>query len=267
MNGVTHDADTVFCIECGIVNEDATTLLRETQETAARQAKDLNIKDSQLKKLRNGERALQLSPDYPKAMRVLVRWQRMCAPQTRELEGKRLEHCLARCKGYDEEELNTAVDGYARFPFIVGRGQRSHVGTPAQWRADAELIFRNATLVDQGIRLAQEQEAQIPHAVLEQIPWKRIRELNRKAIIQFLTDRFGQISDFAGNGFLESPCPVCDDGSKLSTPLRVTPLDAMLAYLVECRVCGLDDRRILTMLGRARSRPREEAIQLEMACV
>ena len=268
MNGVTTDAkNTVFCTECGIVNDDATTLLYENQETIDRQAHELNAAKGQLKKLRSGERSMQLSPDYPKAMRVLVRWQRKCAPNTRELEGKRLEHCLARCKTYDEAELNLSVDGYARFPFIVGRGQRSHVGTPAQWRADAELIFRSATLVDQGIRLAADQVAQIPHAVLEQISWKRVRELNRKAIIEFLTQRFGRLSDFSGNGFLESPCPACDDGSGLDTPLRVSPLDAWLGYLVECRRCGLDDLRLLGMLNRRHERAREEAVQLEMAHV
>ena len=265
MNGVTTN-DAIFCTDCGSVHDDATTLLAEQSRVIVKQAREINFYKGE--RSREHQDDPKRSPHYATAMRVLERWRAKCAPQTRELENKRLEYCVARCKTYPEEELNSSVDGYARFPFIVGRGQRSHVGTPAQWRADAALIFRSAELVDQGIRLASNQEAQIPHAVLEQVSWKRIRELNRRAIIVFLTERFGQLSDFAGNGFLESPCPSCDDGSGLSTPLRITPLDAWLGYLVECRVCGLDDSRIMGMLSRvARGRAREEAVQLELASV
>ena len=267
MNGVTDDA--VFCPSCGLVHDDATTLVHEQQQDILRQAHELSCQKGTITKLQNGEGtvyAMRLSPAYPAAMRVLRGWQSKCAPNTRELEGKRLEHCLARLRKYNEDELDTCVDGYARFPFLVGRGQRSNVGTPAQWRADAEMIFRTAEKVDQGIRLAQEQVTQIPHAVLEQMSWKRIRELNYRAIIGFLTERFGPpVGDL--NGFRSSPCPNCDDGRALATPLRITPLDMVLSYLVECASCGLNDSRILPMVAKRFRAERVEVAQLELACV
>ena len=153
-------------------------------------------------------------------------------PSTRELEGRRLDNCFARLERHTEADLNLAVDGYSRFPFIVDKGRRSAFGTPSQWRADAELIFRDAEHVKQGMDLAQNQVAYVPHLLLEQISWRRIEDLNRKLLIAFLTECFGAPTDF-GSGWLESPCPRCDDGQAVNIPLRFVPADTDLNYIAQ----------------------------------
>ena len=270
MNGLRDDG-LVFCTNtaCGMVHDDATTLLRELQDKIEDYRKEL---EGKLKKIRLLEReqhsAIRRHPNYEVAMRVLVRWQELCAPSTRELEGRRLDNCFARLKHHTEADLNLAVDGYSRFPFIVGKGRRSAFGTPSQWRADAELIFRDAEHVKQGMDLAQDQVAYVPHLLLEQISWRRIKDLNRKLLIAFLTECFGAPTDF-GSGWLESPCPRCDDGQAVNIPLRIVPADTDLSYIAQCSHCDISDLHLLQMAAARKTHAAapEEAVQLELLSV
>jgi hypothetical protein len=199
-----------------------------------------------IQRLRTGdEYQAAHSPYYETAMRVLNRWRRVLAPGARELGGKRLVHCVARLNGnYSELELDHAVDGYGHFPYIVNK-QRSPIGRPTQWCADAEFIFRNAKNVEQGWRLAEQQTAQIPPSVLETVSWRYVRDLNRRAIVVYLTECFGRPLD-DGNGYLDSPCPRCDDGRGVVMRLRIAP---GLSYLANCSNCGLSDVQLLEMIA------------------
>lgn len=151
------------CGECGGVNEDAAARIAALEEQVvilsgdtALLERELRSKRAQIKRLKSDQDlALRRDPAYPSAERVLLYWQRICAPASREpVAGKRLENCLARLHGrYTEEDLKRACDGYALKPYMVG-GRRTHDGPKDDWRADAELIFRTAGHVDQGLRIA-----------------------------------------------------------------------------------------------------------------
>jgi len=261
MNGVKTDEDgrpqVVFCADCGLVHGEATALLEETQAIASEAQQHLQhieeerrIQRDRIHKLqREAYERAKNSAHYLVAREVLERWRELCHPKARELEGNhRLEHCVARLKGgYKQDELDRSVDGYARFPYVVEK-RRSPIGPPSRWYADAELIFRTPGHVNTGIRLAGEQHADIPYALLSMVPWQRVRELNRRTILSYLRRRFGGLVE--EDGYVYSPCPRCDDGTAMRTPLVVAP--ASLHYLVECRSCGLDEARLLSSL---RQRP------------
>jgi len=240
-------------------------MLRQTQVDLANAEGELRTKRAQIKRLQ-GEamQAMRQSPRYPIAMRVLTRWRERCAPSAKELEGKRLENCLARLRRYSEDDLDTAVEGYARFPFVVNK-QRSPMGTPAQWFADAELIFRSGGHVNTGMRLAQDQVAQIPPFLLEQIPWQRVRQLNRAVIVRFLTWHFGAAPmQLDGNEYLSSACPRCCSKESLEMPLRIFRADSTWAtHVAECWRCGYTEAQLLGLIKEKRPSARAE-LQLEL---
>jgi hypothetical protein len=265
MNGLS-DEGLVFCTACGTVHDDATSLFKEQGEKIEDYRLDLEGKRRKIKVLEGDTRQRsQNHPKRPVALRVLTRWRDLCAPGVKELEGRRLDNCLARLKYFSEADLNLAVDGYSRFPFIVGKGRRSPFGTPKEWRADAELIFRDAEHVKQGMDLAQDQVAYVPHLLLEQVPYQRIKELNRGLVIAFLTECFGVAPTDLGSGVLESPCPRCDDGREVTCPLRIAPAHAELSYLARCSACDLNEIQLLQMAAarKAHCAAPEEAVQLE----
>ena len=155
-DGVVIDSD-------GQVDEEATEAYAELQELID----DLRIRvtgqDEELDKYRRKVMALQAdqytkltaSKHYEPAMRVLRSWQTLCQPTAKELETDRLKLVISRFNGGEtEERLLKAVLGYSRYPYLVN-WQRVRSGSKAQWKAEAEFVFRNAKNVEAGIRLAE----------------------------------------------------------------------------------------------------------------
>jgi hypothetical protein len=158
-----------LCDACGTLNEEAAARIAALEEQVAVLSEDvgslereLRGKRAQIKRLKaDSDAAIKNDPRYATAIVVLKHWKKACAPNARELGGKRLENCIARLKkspqakeGYTAEELMRAVDGYALKPYMVNF-KRSHVGTQEDWKADAEFIFRDPQKVDAGIRIAE----------------------------------------------------------------------------------------------------------------
>jgi hypothetical protein len=151
-----------YVCECGQVNEKAHDRVTALQgqlvmltEDIANLERDLRSKRSHIKRLQSKQdMMLREDPLHHPAMNVLNHWKATCSPKARELAGTRLERVLARLRaGYTEAELKRACDGYALQPYVVA-GKRSHEGPKDAWHADAELIFRDAKHVDQGLRIA-----------------------------------------------------------------------------------------------------------------
>jgi hypothetical protein len=118
--------------------------------------------ERQLQRLKGeGDKRLRTHRLYPKAAHVLQNWQQLCYPQARELEGgERLKNVIDRLTGgHTEAELMRSTFGYSRFAYVVN-GRRMAVGTPAQRRVDAELIFRDPKRVADGLALADEADRQ-----------------------------------------------------------------------------------------------------------
>jgi hypothetical protein len=135
-----------------------TTIIEEQKQQLLTMTKLLTDKERQLQRMKgDGDKKLRSHRHYPVAMRVLQDWQRNCYPKARELEGgERLKNVVDRLQGgHTEEELFASIAGYSRFPYVVN-GRRMAVGTPAQRRVDAELIFRDPKHVADGIALAAE---------------------------------------------------------------------------------------------------------------
>jgi hypothetical protein len=242
MVGIT-DGGVVACADCGCVHQDATALVAQLRSDVANLELELRTKRRAIKGLQGDDaHKAQASPHYQTAMRVLGFWKNICLPTARELNGKRLDHCLARLTaGYDEQRLNEAVLGYSHYPFIVNN-KRSAIGEPSQWAADAELIFRSAKFVDNGIRLAHSHKVEIPASVLAQIPYRKVMECNRQAIIAFLTDRYGELLE--EDGYLYSPCPNCPNGI---APLQIAPLGT--SWVARCTACPLTAENLLAIIA------------------
>lgn len=243
-NGIS-DQGIVGCIECGAVHGPASALLTELQEDVGNLERELRVKRSQIKSLKHEQdQSLKQSPYYPAAMRVLNNWASLCAPNTRELTGGgRLEKCIARLKGgFTEQDLDLAVLGYSRFPY-VGKNGRIHLGTKKQWFADAELIFRTPQNVKRGMDMASDDAPEIPYEMLERTHWRRVQQANRKLITNYLTNRMG--GPLESNDFLMWTCPVCDNHPSMT--LRVAPVG--YSFLATCSGCGLTDERLLRMIS------------------
>jgi hypothetical protein len=145
-------ADVVACPHCGSV-------LGELQMHIAGMERDLAAKRRRIAAL-EGEvkRKLREDPMFPQAMEVLERWRKELAPRTRELNGQRLTHCLARLHGgYTKDELIISVLGYRNKPYVTSSGRSAH-GRDSERHVDAELIFRDAKHVDQGMAMAAQSE-------------------------------------------------------------------------------------------------------------
>jgi hypothetical protein len=152
------------CPGCGTLLEDMTNLrqeLADVREDLKEAHRQLGIAHMMVTKLRSEQRREQPDPRTDEALEILRYWKALCAPRTRELNGPRLKNCLARLNGhkdqddgYSAEELKECVRGYAFRPYVVN-GCRVAQGTPDQRYVDAELVFRDAKHVDQGIMLAR----------------------------------------------------------------------------------------------------------------
>lgn len=237
----------VACSGCGSVNTQATEQLARLRADVANLEADLRGKRARMAEMRAEQSAAaEARPEATVALEILNEWRELCAPYTRELGGKRLDTTIARLRGgYTAEQLRQCVQGYARRPYVVGRGQRSPVGNPSQRRIDATLIFRDANHVDAGIALELElgsngHGARIPMDAIERVPWRQVQGANRRVIIRSLEREFGGGYD-DGNGFMAWPCPRCQNAPALT--LRVAPLG--LSYLAECGACGLSEQQLL----------------------
>jgi hypothetical protein len=239
MNGIT-DQGLVVCEGCGTVHDDATQLIKQLVEHRDGLEADLRGKRSAISRLK-GEQdaALRASPHYGDAHNVLLFWQETCSPKARELDGERLRLVIARLKGkYLVADLKLSVLGYARFPYVSDRG-RSATGTPSQWQADADLIFRSAKHVDAGLRLAQRQVQAAPRE-LGMIPWRQAQAANRRLIVDWLETRQGP--GLTREEFRRWGCPKC------AGALWVAPVGAGKAWLACCNSCGLTDEELLPMI-------------------
>jgi hypothetical protein len=248
MVGITDDG-IVACLDCGCVHDDATALVAQLRADVENLERELRTKRSKIKQLQgDAAHKAQSSPHYQTALRVLSFWKHICLPSAKELNGKRLENCIARlCGGYNENSLNESVLGYSQYPYIVDR-RRSAMGEPHEWAADAEMIFRSAKFVDAGIRLSKSHNVQIPLSVLAQIPYRQVQRANRRAILEFLTDTYGQLLE--DGGFYQSPCPRCNNAV---APLWIAP-DGY-SWLAVCKSCGLNEDAILALIKDPASRP------------
>jgi predicted Rdx family selenoprotein len=155
----TPEHEVVFCPECGAVLAAFQELLDAKSEAIAdlhQQNIGLLAKVSRLRGEQLDKR--KSDPRFEDAQAILELWRELLSPKARDLNGKRLENVLARLKktphskdGYVVEELMWSIRGYALKPYVVN-GRRTATGTADDWHADAELIFRDAGKVDQGIR-------------------------------------------------------------------------------------------------------------------
>lgn len=233
------------CTECGAVHAGAGELLAQLRGDTEGLERDLRSKRTQIKRLQaEQDEALRASPFYPDALAALGRWRDLCAPTAKELGGKRLELAIARLRGrYTRADLELSFLGYSRFPYVTDKG-RSPDGKPNQWQADAEQILRSPKMVEQGWRLAKRQAPAAP-TNLSEVPWRKVRGENRRAIVDYLTKRFGGGIE-AGYEFLAWPCPRCDNHPACT--LRVVSASASLSYLVSATCCGLNDEQMLALL-------------------
>jgi hypothetical protein len=158
------------CGECGMDVEHVSAALQEKDRRIAvleeqvdvlkedvRNAEgELRGKRAQIKRMKvQQDAALRASDHFEAAMDVLEKWRELCSPNARELGGKRLANVIDRLRGgYTASELKESVWGYSLKPYVVD-GKRSHTGSPDDWYADAELIFRDATKVDAGLAIAK----------------------------------------------------------------------------------------------------------------
>jgi hypothetical protein len=184
------------CGECGCLLPDVQRALATRdqmvdvlREDVASLEAELRSKRAAIKRLKSDQdRSLRADPRYDEAMNVLSHWRATCAPQARELGGKRLENVLARLHGkYTSDQLKRSAEGYALKPYVVN-GRRQPSGPKDDWRADAELIYRDAAHVDQGMRIADQADvlrAEIgPRAVASTTPdlTEELGELGKAAL-------------------------------------------------------------------------------------
>lgn len=151
------------CEGCGQINEAAADRIRVLEEQVAILQEDVENLDrdhrrdlAQIRRLKADHDArLRGDEHFTAACDVLDHWQAVCSPTAREpYSPKRLEAVLARLHGgYPPATLKRACDGYALKPYVVN-GHRTHDGPKDSWQADAELIFRDAKHVDQGLRIS-----------------------------------------------------------------------------------------------------------------
>jgi hypothetical protein len=143
----------VECAGCAARDEMLTTLREDVgnleRELRRYRAENKRLRKEQSQRLRSHDR-------YPEAKLVLRHWQEVVAPSARELDSdRRLEPVIARLVGgHTVEELCRCADGYALKPYVVG-GRRTHEGPKDDWRADADLIFRDAKRVAAGLAIAE----------------------------------------------------------------------------------------------------------------
>lgn len=234
----------VACGECGSVNEPATQLLEQVREQLALAERDLRAKRSQIAALRaEQDEAYSSRPQFADAVTVLTYWREKIMPGAREIRsGDRMGHTIARLRGaagskYTKEDLLVCVDGYAKFPYVTRRG-RAGSGLPAEWRADAELIFRSPRHVDDGMRLAKEQVYYAPEA-LSFVPWQSARLANRVVIYEWLAAH-GDRMAVLPNEVVAYACPFDD----CEGHMHVNGVESS-GRVALCTTCNRDETTLL----------------------
>jgi hypothetical protein len=251
-------ADVCFCEVCGLVNATATARLQELEG-------DLTNAELDKRKLRRrvatleGERGrlMQADKHYKSAQGVLNLWRELCAPGAKEPYSEtRMKPLLARLHaGYTVGDLVEAIQGYARFPYVV-RGRRVAFGHATDRVVDAEFIFRNAQHVDRGRMMARSDLTDAPVApVVAKVPWRKVWEENRRLVLAALEQHFegaqGLMS--SGQGYRAWPCPFCIQENRYEPghePLTLQVVEGSQpgARIASCSVCGLTEDRILASI-------------------
>ncbi|HEY1437388.1 MAG TPA: hypothetical protein VGG82_07785 [Casimicrobiaceae bacterium] len=147
----------IACSACGTVNDAAIAWIGDlTAEIASARVG--------LRRQRGEQRRdVTADPQYTTAMEVLEYWRGICAPNTKELNGPRLEKCLARLHhGYSKHDLMRSAFGYSKRPFVVSYGKRAVAGRKDQRKVDAAFIYRDAEHVDDGLALAEQYADEAP---------------------------------------------------------------------------------------------------------
>ena len=148
----------VVCAACGTIHDEATAMLEQLREDVAHLERELRGKRAALSRAQSDQlKSLAASPHYNAAIRVLAFWKVTLMPGAKEIASKkRLAPVIARMEGgYDEHGLNLCAMGYAQFPYVAVQGGRARSGSADRKFVDADLVFRDAKHVDQGLRLWQ----------------------------------------------------------------------------------------------------------------
>jgi hypothetical protein len=249
------DYTDVVCTACGVVNERSVQRIEHLDDDLHRLEVDFRKARARIAEL-EGERTRDLRTHklFPVASRVLERWRGICMPRAKAVTSKtRLKPCLDRLEeDYTEEQLNLAVTGYGRFPFMV-RGRRSAFGHETDRKVEAEFIFRTPQHVDRGIAMAYADMAGAPSAqALAKVPWSKVWRENHRLITAALKTQYG-------NGLRETypipvtmwPCPFCLQANPV--PEAVAPLTLLVnekvgGPIAECNMCGLTEDQLLAAL-------------------
>jgi len=157
----SHDIGGV-CRSCGQVIDNARliAIIEEQKEQFEALSYLLANARRTIKKLRKEEdQSMRKSELWPAVLRVLKKWAELCYPEARELQGgERARNVFERLRakdGFAEEQLIRCAYGYSQLPYVVN-GRRMAIGTPAQRRVDAELIYADPKRVADGLALADE---------------------------------------------------------------------------------------------------------------
>jgi len=244
---------TIVCGACGAVDDDLGRQVADLEDQVGRLREAYELLDADVQQKRaviahlkaEQDGSPRMHPKFKEAMVVLETWQQLCKPSARELDSiERIRKVGARLKGgFTVDELQRAVLGYSRMPYVTKDG-RSSIGQPREWRADVDLIFRDAAHVEAGIQLAEQQEERASITALARLPWRRVFNANRLLIVRALERAFGAGLDDEGWRKLW-PCPRCigkPDGAAL--PLTVF-MRSGSARLVDCFQCGVTDEMML----------------------
>jgi DNA-binding protein H-NS len=160
------DVHRVVCDGCGHVLEADSQRLSELNEAYTAQGIELSRKQAQISRLRKAQ-AEDHPAEYEDALAVAGYWRDLLHPSARELNGPRLLNTIARLKaGYPREELRKAIWGYYCRPNVT-KGRRVRHDQGGERRVDLELIMRDASHVDQGIAIA-DQELRYDQRVLDE---------------------------------------------------------------------------------------------------
>jgi hypothetical protein len=157
----------IVCRNCGELQDiaDLVTTVKEQKAIIEEQKEQFealakllaNTKRSRDKLLGQQDRDMRKDELWPVVLRVLKKWAGLCYPEARELQGgERARNVFARLKaGFTEEELVRCAYGYSHLPFLVN-GRRMAIGSPAQRRVDAEIIYADPKRVADGLAMAAE---------------------------------------------------------------------------------------------------------------
>ena len=135
---------TIYCYECGVVNEEATELYKLKDEALRDAERELQTKRAQIRRITaSRKKQREADPHYTECMMVFDYWRLRIAPTAKEFDEKRWNAVHARIAGgHTVDHIKRAIDGVRLRPYIVD-GKRSSQGEGTQKFADLELICRS----------------------------------------------------------------------------------------------------------------------------